>query len=239
MDKDVIEEDILKAMQDVKKEDLVAATKHHEEKRWNPFIIVIVLILALLIILMVVPYEAVRLDPEPRNIPSLQNVTPGDLASLKNISGHLPYEARGNYARMMFSDNPAMRNMASKIATTSCPESEVCRAKAMLYFVKQNMQYIADPRSGYLENPFETLYQGGADCDGLAILLANLETAIGIQTRLVFVPDHVFVQVRIVDAPNKYKEEDGWISLDPTCSECEFGELPFGKGDFIRGFLYV
>jgi hypothetical protein len=226
-------------MQDIKKEEIVAATKHHEERRFNPFILVIVLVLALLIILMVVPYEAVRLDPEPKNIPSLQAVMPTDIDSLRNISGPLSTEARANYARMMFSDHQAIKNMASKIATDSCPANDICYAKAMFTFVKSNMQYVGDPPSGYLENPFETLYQGGADCDGLAILLANLESAVGIPTRFVFVPGHVFVQVRIEDATRKYKEKDGWISIDPTCTECEFGELPFGSKDQVRDFLYV
>jgi hypothetical protein len=239
MDEKVFEEDVKKAMRDLDKKDLIEATKHHEEKKRNPFLYILVVALALLIILMVIPYESIRLDPEPKDIPALADVAPANLAELRNISGPVKSEVRANYARMMFPENQEMRNMASKIATTSCDGHPVCYAKAMLQFVQKDLEYVSDPPNGYLENPFETLYQGGAYCDGLSVLLANLLSAVGLPVRFVFIPNHVFVQVKIDEAPRTYKESDGWISLDPACSYCALGELSYSTRNQVKEFLYV
>jgi transglutaminase-like putative cysteine protease len=80
---------------------------------------------------------------------------------------------------------------------------------------------------------------GGADCDGLSILLANLEMAIGVPTRFAFIPGHSYVQVKIDAAPKKYKEADGWISLDPTCRHCDFGEVPYSTMNKNKEYLYT
>jgi len=66
----------------------------------------------------------------------------------------------------------------------------------------------------------------GDDCDGHAVLLANLLQAVGLNTRFVFVPNHVLLQVWLPDAAKRYKVSDDWIYLDPTCQSCSFGELP-------------
>jgi hypothetical protein len=64
---------------------------------------------------------------------------------------------------------------------------------------------------------------GGSDCDGLAVLLATLELAIGVDTRLVFVPGHVYVELKLDKGPGKYQS---WFPADATCKSCKFGEIP-------------
>jgi transglutaminase-like putative cysteine protease len=193
----------------------------------------------LLIIMMVVPFYSIKLDPAPRNIPAFSSVAPQDLASLSKEFPGLPSDSRSNFLKQLVPDHQAVRNMAARIATSSCRESDICYAKALFYFVRDNIQYVGDPPNDYLESPFETLYIKGADCDGMAILLANMELAVGIPTRFAFIPGHVYVQVKIDSAPNKYKENDGWISLDPTCNTCEFGEVPYSTMNKQKEFLYT
>jgi len=71
----------------------------------------------------------------------------------------------------------------------------------------------------------------------MAVLLANLEMAIGIETRFVFIPDHVYVQIKLDEAMKKYKTDDGWINLDATCSYCEFGEIPYQNIESKKSYV--
>ncbi len=213
--------------------------KKDDKERHNPFAYLLVLILLLLIIMMAVPYYGVKLDPEPENVPSKQDITPPGLSVFLNRTPSIAGGSRADYARLILPDNQAIRNTAVKVATAGCRDSQVCYSKALFYFVRDEFVYIGDPPDEYLDSPFETLKSGAADCDGLAILLANLQAAIGVPTRFAFIPGHVYVQVKIDDAPNKYKEEDGWISLDPTCSDCGFGEVPYTTMNKRKEFLYT
>ncbi|MBW2994754.1 hypothetical protein KY312_00230, partial [Candidatus Woesearchaeota archaeon] len=63
----------------------------------------------------------------------------------------------------------------------------------------------------------------GSDCDGLAVLLSTLELAIGVDARLVFIPRHVYVELRLDKGPGKYRQ---WFPVDATCKDCEFGSIP-------------
>ena len=240
------EEELIKEAEDALKELEKKHAHHSTEKleeedgtKHNPFSYLLVLVLVLLIIMMVVPFYGIKLDPAPRNIPAFSSVAPQDLASLSKEFPGLPADVRSHFLKQLVPDHQAVRNMAARIATSSCRESDICYAKALFYFVRDNIQYVGDPPNDYLESPFETLYTKGADCDGMAILLANMELAVGIPTRFAFIPSHVYVQVKIDSAPNKYKENDGWISLDPTCNTCEFGEVPYSTMNKQKEFLYT
>ena len=241
------EEDLIKeaerALHELEKK---RARKGHVEKieeppkeKGNPFAYLLVLVIILLIILMAVPYYGIKLDPEPKSIPKPSEVMPYHVKLLANETATMEIEDRNDILKMIVSDHQSIRNMAVRIVTSSCRSSEICYAKALFYFVRDNFQYVGDPGNEYYESPFETLYSGGADCDGLAILLANLESAIGIPTRFAFIPGHVYVQVKIDGAPRKYREEDDWISLDPSCSGCEFGEVPYSTLNKRKDYLYI
>jgi len=240
------EEDLIKEAEHALKElEKKHAHRHsdkiteHDRSKINPFSYLLILILLLLIIMMAVPFYGIKLDPEPKNIPSLSDVSPHSIRELSDSNPGLSSGTRVNMLKMLIPDHQAVRNMAARIATQSCSDSDVCYAKALFYFVRDEIQYVGDPPNDYFESPFETLYSGGADCDGMAILLANMELAVGIPTRFAFTPGHVYVQVKMDDAPKKYKDPDGWISLDPTCSDCEFGELPYSTLNKKKEFLYT
>ncbi len=190
----------------------------------NIWAIVLGLLLALMIVMMVVPSYGVRLDPEPKNVPG-KEILPQNLQELTS-GEQVSTEIKGNYKKVMMPQHPEIKRMAARIGTESCDANKVCYAKAMFYFVRDNFKYVSDPPKGYLESPFEVMLQGGSDCDGMTVLLANLLQGVGVNTRLAFVPGHVYVQIRIDEARQKYKEKDGWITLDPTCKSCEFGEVP-------------
>lgn len=239
MKKEELERDVLEAMKDIEAEDSTPETNRWRKHLKNPFTIMLGLILLLLIIMMVVPYRAVKLDPEPTNIPTREDIVSSEISKYRNISADLSKESRANYNLLIYPSHPEIKNLASSIAISSCPPSEICYAKSLFYFVRDEMQYISDPPEGYLENPFEVLSQGGADCDGLTILLANLESAIGLPARFAFIPGHVFLQIKLDEAPSRYKGPDGWISLDPACGHCEFGELSFEAYGSDKKFLYI
>lgn len=208
-------------------------------KSKKPFAYLLVPLLLLLIILMVVPYYGVTLDPEPKNIPSLSALVPENIQLMVDNAPGVPKASIADYKKVILPDNPNIRLLASKITTQSCNQNTLCYAKSFFYFTRNDLNYLGDPPDEYLESPFETLQLKGADCDGLSIFLANLALAIGIPTRLVFIPGHVFVQVKLDTAPRKYKEKDGWISLDPACKTCDFGELHYSIAEQRREFLYL
>lgn len=193
-----------------------------EESPWAALKYILAPFLILLLVLMVVPLYSVRLNPEPKDIPALAEL---------NIPPYIPknktmISERSEYLDFLNPNDPAIKQIASTIASGSCGSNQLCQAKALYYFVRNNIHYVSDPKLEYVEEPLETLNSGGADCDGMAVLLANLEQAIGIPTRFVFIPSHVYIQIYLEDAPKKYKQEDSWINLDPACSNCEFSEIP-------------
>jgi hypothetical protein len=217
----------------------VGKLREEDESKTNPFSYLIALILILIIIMMSVPFYAVKLDPEPKGMPEIDAVMPYHISALANETPGITGTERAGFLKLMVPDHQAIRTLAVRVAASGCRESDICYAKAVFYFVRDNLDYISDPPNNYLESPFETLDLRVADCDGLAILLANLESAIGIPVRFAFIPNHVYVQIKIDDAPKKYKEADGWISLDPTCNECEFGQVPYSTQNKRKEFLYT
>ena len=135
--------------------------------------------------------------------------------------------------------NRKIKQIADQIVTLSCTETHpVCNAKAIFYFVQNNFNYLNDPLAfEYYKTPQESLQSNTGDCDDSSILTASLLQAVGFRTRFVFVPGHVFVQVRIPEAISSYKDEDNWINLDATCSGCKFGEIHYSYSKKEKRYL--
>ena len=160
----------------------------------------------------------VKVDPEPTYIPTLMEVT-GEIKA-ENIS-HLP-NSMADFGRFVTPNDPEIKRIADRIAALSCSSGQhLCQAKAVYYFVRNNINYVSDPNLEYVESPKETLITGAADCDGMAVLLATLEKAIGVDARLAFIPNHVYVELKIQEGPWKYRN---WFPADATCKTCRFGE---------------
>jgi len=223
------EKTILKEAEEIQKE--LENSRYLTKSSRKPFYIMIALILILLIVLMVIPYYNIKYNPSPKNIPSFEKVVPKNITiEEKNFS----ISKIEQYHLLYNPADPLIKQIADKISVQSCPSSTTCYAKAIFYFVRDNMEYVSDPTTyDYIKSARESLATGGGDCDDGTVLLANLLGAVGIRSSLIFVPGHVFLQIYLPEAPNKYKEND-WINLDPTCKSCNFGEIPSKYKDVPR-----
>ena len=208
---------------------------HERHEKPFPHILKILLSLffIILMVLFMVPIYSIKFDPMPSNIPKLSDV----ITEFKEVNNSHTITSKQDYYKLLQPSEPFIKQTAVKIATESCPsggnKAKLCQAKALFYFVRDNIEYVSDPvfpADDYIETAEEVLMTGGSDCDGMAVLLANLEAAIGLPTKFVFIPGHVYIWVYLHDAPKKYfvdkKDNFGWIRLDATCSFCEFGEIP-------------
>ena len=195
------------------------------EKKKSPLKYILAAVLVFILVLMIIPYYGVKLDPRPSYTPTIEEVLPENII-LENQSHKV--NSLNDFKKFVNPNDQIIRDIAVKIATSSCKKSKVCQAKAIYYFVRDNIKYVSDPHSlEYAETAKEVLITGGSDCDGHVILLMNLEESIGIKSRFVFIPQHVYIQIYLPEALKSYKSEDDWISLDATCKDCDFGEIPY------------
>ena len=193
------------------------------------YIIAIFLVLAMA--LMVVPYYGWPSDAEPSEVPDRENLLTGNMPDI--------IRPEGNDLRIYVdSTSPEVKQTALKIATAGCDGERICQSKAIYYFIQNNFDYVGEIDQ-YVQTPLETLYTGGGDCKDLSVLLASMQRAIGVPVRFVKVPGHVYVDVYIEDAPLRYRTDDGWISLESTCSNCDFGELPSEYDERAQDIIYL
>lgn len=230
------EEDILKDALEAEKEVYKEQDEeYHKKQKRNKIIwFVIALLLVLMFVLWYIPYDAITLDPEPKNIPKLSDFSFEErYTAYQNVSS--PYE----YPLLLTPFDSQIKRVADKIAVQSCYSNErVCFAKALFYFVRDNFDYVNDPLSfEYVKSAQESLLSQGGDCDDASVLLANLMRALGIETRFVFIPGHVYLQIYLPEAVQKYKEEQHWINLDATCKNCAFGEIPWNSNKAEKRYV--
>lgn len=213
------QEDLLREAEEIDKELKQGKIKIRDTK--TPLIYIIIPFLILLMILMIIPYYSIKLNPEPKNIPGAEIIPENiEIINLGNISYR-------NYDNYLTPNDPIIKQLADKIVTSSCKANKICYAKALYYYVRDNFNYVSDPLAyEYVKTPRESLTTFSGDCDDGAVLISNLERAIGINTKFVFIPKHVYIQIFLPEAPRKYSK-DGWIPLDVTCKYCGFGELPY------------
>src|SRR3989338_5907346 len=171
-----------------------------EKEPWykGPIKYIIMVFLLLLIVLWYFPTESIKLDPEPSRIPAIEEVLPQNF-QLDNQT--ITIKNKNDFYSYIKPNDPFIKQIASKIAAISCNGNKICQAKAVYYFVRDNIEYVADPvLFEYVEDPKETLSTGSADCDGHAVLLATLEESIGINSELVFIPNHVLVSIYLPES---------------------------------------
>ncbi len=206
------------------KKEIEELQKIHEEieeehKLMKPMKIIMGIFLVLMLVSMVVPYYYIKLDPEPRNIPGLEVVP----ASIKVLDPAKRIATSTEMYAMVDGRDTVIKQIADKVAVSSCKwGNKICHAKAIFYFVqnRDNFQYVSDPIGReYVKTARETLNTKAYDCEDASILLASMLDAVGVQTQFVFIPGHVYVQMRIPD----YRKGN-WLDLDATCSGCEFGK---------------
>lgn len=224
----------------MKEEEHQEHEEHHwpEEEAWyrGPLKYVAGIFLLLIIVLMSVPYYGIRMNPSPSYIPTIDEVVPSDIEIVKN---NYSVADRRNFLLFVEPNDPVVKQTADSIALKACNSNErVCFAKAMFYFVRDNVDYVSDPRAyEYVKSARESLAVPGGDCDDSSVQLINLLEAVGIKTRFVFIPRHVYVEAWLPEAINRYKIDDDWVALDPTCDDCSFGELPYQNINKRRSYL--
>lgn len=203
-----------------------------EQQPWykGPIRYIIMVFLLLLIVLWYFPKESVKLDPEPVRIPAIEEVLPSDFR-IGNES--VEVKNKNDFYKFIKPNDPVIKQIANKIATISCDGNQICQAKAIYYFVRNNIEYVADPLLfEYVEDPKEVLYTKGGDCESGNLVLASLLGAIGLNYELVFIPNHVFLRIKLNKALKRYKIGN-WVYLDWTCKKCKFGELPLEDRRYI------
>ena len=193
-----------------------------EKEPWykGPLKYILGVFLILMLVLWLVPIYSVKLDPSPKEIPLLAEVVPASISVNETHFSSITMQ-------MVDGKDPVIKEIADKIVVKACGDSgRVCHVKALFYFVRDNFEYVSDPSAyEYVKTARQSLVSGGGDCDDASVLLANLLDAIGVRIRFVFVPGHVYLQAYMPEALKKYKVDGDMVSLDATCSYCEFGEI--------------
>ncbi len=215
------EKDLLKEAEEIDKEYL--ADQPTDNKKKSPLWWILGVLLAFLLVMMAVPYYGVKLDPRPSEIPGMDIIP-----SVETEKHDFSVKSPADYERLMEPSDPLVKQLADNVAAYGCSGDKICYAKAEFYFVRDNFNYINDPASiEYVKSAKESLVSKGGDCDDSSVLLANLLEAIGIRTRFVFVPGHVYVEAYLPSALNRYKMDGNWVALDAACKSCEFGDLNY------------
>jgi hypothetical protein len=213
-------DDLKKEAEEIEKE--LYETKRGISETKKPIYVIVGLIMIFIIVIWSLAHYIVKVEPQPKNIPSFDEVVPPWLSS-ENSTDINP-KSYDDFKLLYMPNNPSVKYTADMIAYTSCESSNVCYAKAIFYFVRDNFQYVSDPTTfEYVKDPIRSLETRTGDCDDASVLLMNLLGAIGIRTRLVFVPGHVYVEAYLPEASKRY-QSDGWVSLDATCNQCKFGD---------------
>jgi len=194
-----------------------------EEKPSIRYIIAVFLIM--LLVLMIIPYYTIKINPEPDHIPRIDEVLEMDM---DYTGDSIVVKSDQDYRRFVKTD-PFIRILSGKLINLGCKkQSKVCQAKVLYYFVQENFNYISDPvAKEYIEEPKLFINTVGGDCESGSIFLATLMESIGIDSQLVFIPGHAYIRIKLHEAVKSYKKGDGYIYLDWTCADCEFGEIPY------------
>jgi transglutaminase-like putative cysteine protease len=190
-----------------------------EPKKISPFIRFVAAISAVALFLLSIESYFYFIHPEPKvkiALADIQTFLPLDLS--EPFTSHSPSELK----TVVDESSSVIKQIANKIAADSCRKADaVCQSKAIFYFVRDQINYVSDPKfHDKLENPLVTLKTGGADCEDMAVLVASMEKAIGNDARIVFIPGHAYAQVKILD----YKDE--WLNMEATCKTCGFNQMP-------------
>lgn len=111
-------------------------------------------------------------------------------------------------------------------------DNTISLSKQIIKFVQEDISYLNDPNErDYAKFPYETIYDGGGDCEDKAILMCSLLKNSGYDVCLVVFSDHVGLGVTM-----KYDIKDGYYYrgrndkkyyyLETTAPDWEPGELP-------------
>lgn len=131
-------------------------------------------------------------------------------------------------------DPEGLRNLAVFIVSSSKKDS----VTSLYEYVRMNIKFVDDPESEYVASPCETILSGGGDCEDHAILLASLLEAVGVDSRIIWIPgEHTFVGIATEGKVDGLCEDALWFDgngekiliADTTFSNC-IGRV---NGDYV------
>lgn len=223
----------------MRKEEIIKEAKEIEEdleesvEKRNPIWYIIAVFLALIVVVMIIPISGIDKDSRPQHIPDISEVFD---KSMFNDSYEFVY-SQIDYKYLMRPDQ--IKPVADKLVSISCSEySRVCYAKAIFLFTRDKFSYVNDPLEyDFIKSAPYSLSSGAGDCDDASILQYNLLEAVGIDARFVFIPGHVYIQAKLPEALNKYKSDGDWVNMDATCTNCDFGEIPYSNLEKDKRYL--
>jgi transglutaminase-like putative cysteine protease len=140
--------------------------------------------------------------------------------------------------RLVEPAKPDVRNEAAEVARSYPGAYNIYQVCAIFDTVKENIEYVSDPRGNDVWEPANvTLSVGAGDCEDQAILLSSMIEAIGGTTRVYLTDNHAFAAVYIgngkttenvvkgvrayygnVDVNLLTDKYGSWLILDPTSS---------------------
>jgi len=200
----------------------------------SPLVYISSVFIILLIIIFLIPVSSIKWIPQPKNIPSVEEVLKNapeqpeqdDILRLENLQDASKLKI-----------TPFLKHVGSEIGSSCYSVSDNCYAKAIYLFVRNGINYVRDPKKEYIEGPKAVLLSKSADCDGQAVLLYALLKSVGVNTRIAVTQNHAFVQAELPTRIYLYKSVRRWVNLDPTCKECRFGSVPSEDIQNIAGYI--
>ena len=218
-------------------EESLGADVVYKSASWKkPLMIIGALFILLIMVLSIIPWFYIESNPPPNlNVVEDFTLTPAERASLEEVE----YEPTSNIVYAMEQvDVFDYRGIATRLVSSACStHSDSCYAKAIYYFVQDYVQYVPDPEVQYVESPAEVLLTKGADCEGFVLAVMALAESVGIDTRMVLTSNHAYIEFYLSSDPFSSKPE--WVSSDPTCSNCELGEIPYQYRNVQVNYLYL
>jgi len=206
-----------------------------EEDNKKPIIIIAGLFIAIILLISFIPYYAVKLNPSPDlDVVRSFELTSAEKVRLENITGgHQSISAA--ISALNIAD---YRTITVRLVTSACEvESDLCFAKAIYYYVRDQTTYVSDPISQYVQTPAETLLIKGGDCEDKSLELAVMLESIGIDADIGLTSNHAFVRAQLPSAPFWQLINSDYVYLDPS-TNLDFGKISF-KLEEIVGFLEI
>jgi len=200
-------------------DDLEDFDETHAPQGRSMFLRFLAAFMAVCLLLLSLEGYSYLIHPEPDMkvaLADIQTFLPND--PTHSFGSHQPDEV----IKVLDETEKPIKQIANFVASNACKSGDnVCQTKSLFYFVRDQITYVSDPQfHDELENPLVVLKTGGADCEDMAVLVAAFQKAIGNKARLVFIPGHVYAQVKIP------KYWDKWYNLEATCKTCKFNDIP-------------
>jgi transglutaminase-like putative cysteine protease len=123
--------------------------------------------------------------------------------------------------------DPVVIKTARLIVRNSPEKDYETEAEAIYNYVRRNVRYTRDPQAVELvQSPRVTLREGHGDCDDIAILIAALAEAVGMQAAFLAVKADRRVPNEFSHVLAIIHTQEGWRGADTTVAEGYLGWVP-------------